>query len=185
MSELTASGIDEVDELSSLPHLKPGEPHCPSTLKVYGRHHTWNGSRDKPTAARHCKHAQQVTISRVIVAASGLHQAGLDHAGVFTTKSQYKRAHKKREKLARRAGRAAPGAKPGQQSRLGPDSPATPMVTETSFAFGSFEQHTTGRSSACLTLPACTLCPCICSTLPQAVKGLALIAAVHCQATRG
>ena len=61
---------------------------------------------------------------------------------MFTTKSQYKKAHKKRDKLARRAGRATPGAKIGR--RPGSESPATPMVTETSFAFGSFEQHTTG-----------------------------------------
>ncbi|CAL5219874.1 g1794 [Coccomyxa viridis] len=93
VSEFTASGIDEVDELSSLPHLKPG---------------------------------------------------------VFTTKSQYKKAHKKRDKLARRAGRVTSGAKPGQQSRLGPESPATPMVMEASFAFGSFEQHTTGFGSRML-----------------------------------
>lgn len=73
---------------------------------------------------------------------------------MFTTKSQYKKAHKKRDKLARRAGRAASGAKPGQQSRLGPESPATPMVMETSFAFGSFEQHTTGRSGHPLLVPA-------------------------------
>ena len=83
--------------------------------------------------------------------ALGLHVSSsknLSHAGVFTTKSQHKKAHKKREKLARRAGRAASGTKPGQQQqhRLGTESPATPMVMEANFAFGRFEQHTTGLS---------------------------------------
>ena len=73
---------------------------------------------------------------------------------MFTTKSQYKKAHKKRDKLARRAGRAASGAKPGQQSRGGPERPAPPMVMETSVAVGRFEQHTTGRSGHPLLVPA-------------------------------
>ena len=75
---------------------------------------------------------------------------GAVDAGVFTTKSQYKKAHKKREKLARRAGWAPSSAKNGQ--RQAPQSPATPVITETSFAFGSFEQHTTGLSTAAFIL---------------------------------
>ncbi len=63
--------------------------------------------------------------------------------GVFTTSSQYKKAHKKRDKLARRASRAMPGTKTGQ--RPGSESPFTPI--QTSFAFGSFEQHTTGAGT--------------------------------------
>ena len=38
VSEFTASGIDEVDELSSLPHLKPGELHRPSAPISTGKH---------------------------------------------------------------------------------------------------------------------------------------------------
>lgn len=141
MSELTASGIDEVDELSSLPYLKPGGLRCPFALDDLSRQNSWD-------AYMRCAYSSQA-IARIISTADSLsllrlHQGGCIPAGVFTTNSQYKKAHKKRDKLARRAGRAASGAKPGQQSRLGPESPATPMVMETSFAFGSFEQHTTG-----------------------------------------
>ena len=65
--------------------------------------------------------------------------------GVFTTKSQYRKANKKRDKLARRACRVAAGGKQGQQHRQGSESPAAPMITEMSFVFGNFEQHTTGE----------------------------------------
>jgi hypothetical protein len=77
---------------------------------------------------------------------------------VFTTKSQLKRAHKKREKLARRAARcrlgptcSAAGSAPGSSGaqtlaklRLGKDEDPQYMVVETSLSFGSFERHTTG-----------------------------------------
>lgn len=62
--------------------------------------------------------------------------------GILATKSQVKRAHKKREKLARRAARAggSDGAAPGNA----PLGRPTAMVVETSLHYGSFERHTTG-----------------------------------------
>ncbi len=146
MSEFTASGIDEVDELSSLPHLKPGDLCYPFDLVLAGMQSTWKIHETCLRLSGYCMHDQQ---GKHFISL-GLQCRGCIHAGVFTTKSQYKKAHKKRDKLARRAGRVTSGAKPGQQSRLGPESPATPMVMEASFAFGSFEQHTTGQSRHCL-----------------------------------
>jgi hypothetical protein len=83
-------------------------------------------------------------------AAAAAAAAELPHLrpGVFTTKQQLKRAHRKRDKLARRAARGgapsgsfpAAAAPPAAEEEEGPSA----MLVETSLTFGKFEQHTTG-----------------------------------------
>jgi len=67
-------------------------------------------------------------------------EAGAPSPFFNTTKSQLKRASKKRDKLARRAARA---------SGAGTPAPA-PGPAQTSLGFGAFEAHTSGFGSRML-----------------------------------
>ncbi len=62
MSEVTASGIDEVDELSSLPHLKPGKLYCPFVLAVAKQRKQLKCVLEtRPLLSGCCTHNQQGT----------------------------------------------------------------------------------------------------------------------------
>jgi hypothetical protein len=68
--------------------------------------------------------------------------------GLFTTKSQHKRASKKREKLARRAAWARSGSSGGQQPqpRSVKDEEPQYFMVQTDLSYGGFERHTTGAA---------------------------------------